>query len=212
MRKRRHIFRQATTTSKCSVSSANQSLAPLIRMDSKCSATDLSRPILSHGVAGTVEAYRVVGCDTDKLRKFILSVLWRASVSSLDFYSYVQLGSLFEHEIIDKVFSPNVLSWDDFTIIISKIDDNALGPYSNMLFPPLPIRDAVGVKFYSLYLPGLKIAIKVDHRPTPTYWWVSAIQHPSQFTMFRLYGTRVSAEWGYLQHMAGKLRRERIIL
>jgi hypothetical protein len=52
---------------------------------------DLSRPILSYGSAGTVEAYRVVGCDTNRLRKFILSVLWRASVSSLDFYHYVHL-------------------------------------------------------------------------------------------------------------------------
>jgi hypothetical protein len=170
---------------------------------------DVSRPILSQSHFGTVEAYRVVGCDTDKLRKFILSVLWRASVSSLEFYSYVRLGSAFEREIIDRVFSPDVLPWDEFTIIISKVDDNALGPYSDMLFPPLPIRDAVGVKFYSLYLPGLKIAIKVDHRPTPAFWWVSAIQHPRQFTMMNLYGNRVRAEWGYLQHMVERLRREK---
>jgi hypothetical protein len=167
---------------------------------------DLSRPILSHSTGRTVQAYRFVGCDTDKLRKFVLSVLWRASVSSLDFYSYVRLGPVFELEIIEKVFSPDVLPWDEFTILISKIDDNALGPYGNMLFPPVPLRDPVGINFYCLYLPGLKITIKVDHRPTPFYWWVSAIQHPSQFEMMRLYGSLVSAEWGYLKHMSEKLR------
>jgi len=92
---------------------------------------------------------------------------------------------------------------------ISKFDDNALGPYSDLLFPPLPMRDATGMRFYSLYFPGLKIAIKVDHRATPTFWWVAAIQHPSQFTMLRLYGNRVRAEWGYLQHMVEKLRRQK---
>jgi hypothetical protein len=169
---------------------------------------DVSRPTLSHGLAGTVEAYRIVGCDTDKLRKFILSVLWRASVSSLEFYDYVRLGPAFEQEIIHKVFSPDRLSRDDFTICVSKFDQNALGPYSGVLFPPLPHRDVTGMNCYSLYLPGLKIAIKVDHRPTPAFWWISAIQHPSEFTMPHLYGKRVETEWGFLQHMMERLRRE----
>jgi hypothetical protein len=173
---------------------------------------DVSRPILSHATIGTVEAYRVVGCDTDKLRKFILSVLWRASVSSLDFYDYVRLGPAFEREIIDKVFSPDVLPWDEFTVCISKFDQNALGPYSGVLFPPLPHRDVTGMNCYSLYLPGLKIAIKVDHRPTPAFWWISAIQHPSQFMMLHLYGKRVETELGFLQQMTERVRREKLTI
>jgi hypothetical protein len=170
---------------------------------------DVSMPIFSHATGGTVEAYRVVGCDTDKLRKFILSVLWRASVSSLKFYNYVRLGPAFEHEIIDRVFSPDVLPWDEFTMCISKFDDNALGPYTDILWPPMPHRDVAGLNFYSLYLPGLKIAIKVDHRPTPAFWWLLAIQHPSEFIMPRLYGVRVRPEMDFLQHMVEKLRREK---
>jgi hypothetical protein len=163
------------------------------------------------GFLSTVKAYRVVGCDTDKLRKFVLSVLWRASVSSLDFYDYVHLG-VFEGEIIDKVFSPDALPWDEFSMIISKIDDNALGPYSNILFPPLPHRDVTSLNCYTLYLPGLKICIKVDHRPTPSFWWISAIQHPSQFTMMRSYGDRMRHERAFLQHMLERVQREKIIL
>lgn len=168
---------------------------------------DLSRPILSHGSAGTVEAYRVVDCDTDKLRKFILSVVWRASVSSLDFYDYVRLGPAFEQEIIDKIFSPDPLPWDEFSMIILKIDDDALGPYGNILFPPLPHRDVSGLNCYTLYLPGIKICIKMDHRPTPAYW-MSAIQQPSQFTLIRSYGDRVRHERAFLQHIVERLQRE----
>lgn len=94
-------------------------------------------------------------------------------------------------------------------MFISKFDDNALGPYTNIMFPPMPLRDVTGLNFYSLYLPGIKIGIKVDHRPTPFFWWVSAIQHPSQFLMPRLHGDRVRAEMGYLQHMVERLRREK---
>lgn len=172
--------------------------------------TDVRWPILSQRNVGTVEAYRVVGCDTDKLRKFLLSVLWRASVSSLNFYSYVRLGSAFEDEAIGKVFSPNVLPWDQFTMLISKFDDNALGAYSSMLFPPMLNRDPLGTNYYTLYLPGLKIIIKVDHRPTPEFWWLSAIQHPSQFELMRLHGHLVRVEWGYLQQMAAKLQGKRM--
>jgi hypothetical protein len=70
---------------------------------------DLTKPIFSHSSMGTVQAYCVTGCDTDKLRKFILSVLWRASVSSIEFYGYVRLGPKYEREVIDWVFSPNSL-------------------------------------------------------------------------------------------------------
>ena len=167
---------------------------------------DLSRPILSYWTAGNVEAYRIVGCDTDKLRKFILSVLWRASVSSLDFYDYVQLGA-FEDEIVGKIFSPDPLLWDEFSMIISKIDEDALGPYSNILFPPLPHRDVTGLQCYSLYFPGVKICIKMDNRPTPAYW-LTAIQHPSQFTLIRSYGDRVRHERAFLQHIVERLQRE----
>lgn len=33
-----------------------------------------------------------IDCDTDKLRRFILSVLWRASVSKSPFYTAIKLG------------------------------------------------------------------------------------------------------------------------
>ena len=46
----------------------------------------LSNPV--HDETGRSYAYRI-SCDTDKIRRFLLSVLWRASVSSLACFSKV---------------------------------------------------------------------------------------------------------------------------
>jgi hypothetical protein len=64
----------------------------------------------------------------------------------------------------------------------------------------LDARDVTGLNCYTLYLPGIKICIKMDHRPTPMYWML-AIQHPSQFTLIRSNGDRVRHEGAFLQHI-----------
>ena len=46
-----------------------------------------------------------IDCDTDKIRRFILSVLWRASVSKIQFYKDVDLGP-YERVVKDRIFDP----------------------------------------------------------------------------------------------------------
>jgi hypothetical protein len=52
-----------------------------------------------------------IDCDTDKLRRFILAVLWRASVSKNPFYAAVNLGP-YETASRARLFEPQPMSKD----------------------------------------------------------------------------------------------------
>jgi hypothetical protein len=65
-------------------------------------------------------AYRVF-CHTDKLKRFILAVLWRASVSTHSFYSYVSLGP-YESILRARIFDPAPLAMDEFPTSVLHFD------------------------------------------------------------------------------------------
>ena len=44
--------------------------------------------------SGIVAGWEIEGCDPVRLEKFFLSIIWRASISSRDFFERVKLGSL----------------------------------------------------------------------------------------------------------------------
>src|ERR1700674_3029575 len=77
---------------------------------------DLSTPYL--------ENFQLAGywmaCDTDKLRRFILSVLWRASVSECNFYDRANLGLRQERQAIERIFDPTLLTLEEYPTLIFK--------------------------------------------------------------------------------------------
>jgi hypothetical protein len=70
----------------------------------------LKGQIIADPVTGVELAIEVSGVDTDKLRRFILSVLWRSSVSILDVYSNVSLDTKFQKGVQARIFDPKPLS------------------------------------------------------------------------------------------------------
>jgi hypothetical protein len=112
------------------------------------------------------EAGSVIECDTDKLRRFVLAVLWRASISKQ--WDTVSLGS-HEAKILQRILDVTPLSVDEYSIIIHRLDSNALGDFKLAILPPIRGKFE-GVNVYFFYLPGLRMLIKVDKRDFKATW------------------------------------------
>lgn len=120
------------------------------------------------GIPPGVEILR--GIDIAKLRMFIVSVLWRASVSSRDFYSQVNLGS-FESEAKD-ILLRNTMEPGDFPFLITRYSeiDRAKDIISNPTLSPQN-----GIDLYCLNMRGFNFWIKVDKKeltePQGAIWY-----------------------------------------
>ncbi len=112
-------------------------------------------------------AYRVEGAeiDFDKLRRFFLSIAYRAHLSSVKFFQKINLGPY------EKIF---------FNIIFKGVTDNSLCIFlqyvssdelekiakNSLLDPHLTRID--GINFLKFYLgSGFVLYVKVDKRPAP---------------------------------------------
>ena len=127
-------------------------------------------------------AYRVF-CDTDKLKRFILAVLWRASVSTHSFYSYVSLGP-YEDIMRGRIFDPTSLAIDEFPTSVLHFDQASLGKYEKgTLFPPMRERAEDGSNLQVIYLKNLKIYVRVDRRARQRLFDPFLISDPASFVM-----------------------------
>jgi hypothetical protein len=96
------------------------------------------------------------------LKLFVLSVLWRASVSRLDFFNNVDLGP--HEEIIKSLISNDTVEGGDHYEFVCF---HHIGqPYPGVILPPWKRRISA-VNYVQLYLPNIQILVKVDRRPFP---------------------------------------------
>lgn len=107
-------------------------------------------------------AYFIEDIEYDKLKLFLLAVLWRASVSTQDFYAGVNLGP--DEAIIRHLLRQcNPGSPDEYSIFMQRFDHpSALVPIQCPLKVPLD-----GIEMYQLILNGFLVFIKVDEKPQP---------------------------------------------
>ena len=98
--------------------------------------------------------------DVQRAQKFLLSVLWRASVTSNDFFSNVNLGDKYEARIREIIQNDEKVLEDEFEFIVIRTFDH---PYDGGLMPPWGGRFD-GIFAYTLYLPFFKILIRADKR------------------------------------------------
>ena len=113
-----------------------------------------------HG--GQKIAYMVKDFDYTKLKLFFISILWRASVSSHQFFSRISLGS-FEKIARDFIANNNPGKSEDFSVTLSKFC-HPLG--KQCIMDPYQYKNS-GVNYYRFYLAGYIADIKVDDKPTP---------------------------------------------
>jgi hypothetical protein len=141
--------------------------------------------IITDPVTGIELAIEVSRVDTDKLRRFILSVLWRSSASSLDVYSNVSLGPKFEKKIQARIFDPKPLSYDEYSTCFFAIEEPSYKELSKAMFPPYRAK-LDGLNWQILYFPGLKVLVKVDSRKAKDGTFRKLmVSHPDKFYLVK---------------------------
>jgi hypothetical protein len=125
----------------------------------KNAPTDEEQLVFNH--EGIAVGYNLRCDDVQRAYKFLLSVLWRASVSTNDFFDKVSLGEKYERRIREIINNDERVMDTDFEFIINRIFDH---PYDGGLVPPWGARWSDGIFAYVLYLPYFKILIRADKR------------------------------------------------
>lgn len=108
---------------------------------------------------GEVVAFQIPEYDYKKLKLFFLSVLWRASVSTQEFFKKVNLGP---HEALVRaaLLEGDAKNSDWFAVSIAKWSDHPDG--AGMMDPYRTRFD--GLNYYVMYLEHYIVYYKVDKR------------------------------------------------
>jgi hypothetical protein len=168
----------------------------------------LKGQIITDPATGIELPIEVPGVDTDKLRRFILSVLWRSSVSSLDVYSNVSLGPVFEKKVQARIFDPEPLSYDEYSTRFVAIEEPSYKELSKAMFPPYRGKFD-GLNWQIIYFPGLKVLVKVDSRKAPTdgTFRELMVSHPDKFYLVKpMKG--LSQELDYVMRMRAEFAKD----
>lgn len=110
-----------------------------------------------------VQSFVIKNIDYARLKLFVLSVLWRSSVSSQPFFARVKLG---RHEslIAQMIRNQNAGSYDEFPVVLARLVGQ---PLPSTTYAPYRQRSPEGVNFNILFLPSIKMMVKVDRRTLP---------------------------------------------
>jgi hypothetical protein len=162
----------------------------------------LSEPVTVEGK----ETGHLVKCDTDKIKRFVLSVLWRASVSRHHFYSSVQLGP-YENLIKERLLDPQTLRPEEFPVLITRAEGGTFDRHLPMLIAPIQGRTATKHNLHSFYLPnGVKITVITDRRPLPNDIGQLVISKPDHFFMPKISKKVMHQEHSYIASFEERIR------
>lgn len=111
----------------------------------------------------SIVAYSMTGIDYKLLKLFFISILWRASVSTMPFYRKVQLGSL-ENKAKELIWNYDSSTPDTFSFVLARFSgDDSL---NKVIMDPHPER-WFGTLYYRFYLAGFILYIKASSNITP---------------------------------------------
>ena len=156
---------------------------------------------------GRTAGFMSATADPNRLLQFLVSVLWRASVSMHAFYSKVDLGP---HESLARlaVNTPGAGLSEVFDAVLSRWkDDDELVPTKAILDPRR--ENWLGVNGYRLYLGETVAFVKVDARPFPAPLKASSLRSaPPVFVVARLMAE--SKDIGALRHTARRSHENKL--
>lgn len=104
--------------------------------------------------------------DYEKLKLFVLGVLWRASATKHKFFDGIKLGP--HQERIGKLLlagQPGAA--EEYPTIIGRLIGQR---HEKLVFAPRTSKMR-GIRFCIFYLPFLKVIVKVDSQPLPSRLW-----------------------------------------
>lgn len=100
--------------------------------------------------------------DFAQLKLFVLSVLWRAGVSKLEFYEHVQLG-VHEARLREVTLYGSSCGEDEYSFVAGRLVGRSQGD----LMPAPFLERFEGVNYWRIYIGEFHFWVKVDRRPTP---------------------------------------------
>ena len=108
--------------------------------------------------AGKPAGYKIDTFDYNQLKLFFMSILWRAAITSDQFFAQVQLGS-WEDKLKKMILAQDPGSENDFSVVLFKYEGDCSEIMSN---PTKQKQD--GVNYYRFRFPKYGFLIKVDKR------------------------------------------------
>ena len=110
--------------------------------------------------------YELGAIDVERFKRFLVALVWRASIAAHDMFRFVKIGTYYE----DKF--KNILA-NKSTSLFYRVDCVVihLKPprYDRMLLPPFE-NECEGVRVIQFYLYPWKLLVKLDRRPFgPTF-------------------------------------------
>jgi hypothetical protein len=123
--------------------------------------------------------WSITGVDQTKLKLFILSYLWRSSITALEDFKGISLGSRHEENIRQMLINQNPGTTQDYTVNMARFEHEEKN-FGGLLFPAKTRLD--GVVAYEGYLPGMyKFWMKADSQPNSLLSNVSLGAEPEVF-------------------------------
>ena len=146
-------------------------------------------------------AFLLPNVDFRLLKLFVLSVLWRASVSRHDFFLGVDLGRRHEEKIKSLISNDTVDGADDYEFVCFHQVGHT---YPKVMLRPWS-RKISAVNYVQLYLPDIQILVKVDKRRFSDPFPKIAIQpNPPHYLAFLPY--KGSNEFNFFEGMKDVIR------
>jgi hypothetical protein len=118
-----------------------------------------------------LQAFILRNVDYTKLKLFILGTLWRASVTKHKFFEEIDLGPDEPH-IGNLIRNGQPGPMEEYPVIIGRLIRQR---YEQVIFTPWTSK-LEGINVCVLYLPAVKIIIRVDKRPLPPELVVVALK------------------------------------
>lgn len=135
---------------------------------------------VNHSSGKGVSHIHINDFDYIKLKLFLLSVLWRASISTLDHFSAVQLGK-YEDRIKSMILNGSITDDNIFQIGLATWESPKTGfGYEKAILSPLK-RKFGAAKGYSIIMAGFEVLIKVGKANSSMHIEGLNIVHPNGF-------------------------------
>ena len=161
---------------------------------------------IEHDSGGRDIAYVVDPVNYDYLRLFVLSVLWRASVSTQEFFHKVNLGPL-EDRLRTMILSADPGGLDDFGMIFLRYVSPPGGGFPCPYRGELQGRDGVPVKTVKLTMGNMQIEVIVDEERGCPRELHSLLLAPGRELIVFLQRIEESTTLGHMQEIMKRSRK-----
>ena len=99
--------------------------------------------------------------DSQKLKLFFISILWKADASTHDGYSRVNIGQKHREKLRQMILNHEPGSWNDWAVFLERYNSDR--PSASGMRPAQKGK-INNITFYVFYMAGFKVYIKCDNR------------------------------------------------